>query len=99
MVRASGRLARNVKGQDRSCPLLAHSSLVRRSESDDVCRLQALRTLDDVELDGRTFRKRTEAAALNRGEVDEQVVTVLAGDEAESLRVVEPLDGAGCFHG
>jgi hypothetical protein len=39
-----------------------------------------------------------ETAALDGGEVNEDVVTVLAGDEAEALCVVEPLDVTGCSH-
>src|ERR1044071_1385875 len=70
-----------------------------KSQRDDVRRLQALGALHDVEFNGRAFRKRAEAAALDRRKMNKQIVAALAGDEAEALRVVEPLDGTGCFHG
>src|ERR1043166_1389842 len=64
----------------------------------DVRRLQAFRTLRDIELDCGAFRQRTKAAALNCREVNEHVFTILCRDEAESLRVVEPLDVTRCSH-
>src|SRR5690606_5391491 len=61
----------------------------------DVFGLQALLALRNRERDLLAFLQRLEAAALDRAEVDEQVVAALRGDEAEALGVVEPLDGAG----
>jgi len=64
----------------------------------DVGGLETFRTLDHVELDSGAFGQGAETAALDGREVDEHVVTVLARDEAESLRVVEPLDVTGRSH-
>src|SRR3954469_8760244 len=45
----------------------------------------------------RALGERLEAAALDRGVVDEEVLAALIGrDEAEALVVVEPLDGSCC---
>src|ERR1044071_402726 len=58
----------------------------------DVLRRRALSTLNDVELDALAFGQRPEAAALNRRMMDEAVfLASLRRDEAEALRVVEPL--------
>src|SRR5688572_4015862 len=61
----------------------------------DVGGLRTLLALDDLELHLIAFLKRLEAARLDRAVVDEHIGTSLTGDEAESLRVVEPLDRAG----
>src|SRR5258706_10825769 len=60
--------------------------------------LQALGALDQIELDGGAFRKRAKARALDRGIVDENVLAILAGDEAEALGVVEPLHVSSRSH-
>src|SRR5262245_6853809 len=58
-----------------------------------------LLALNHVELDAIAFGQRLEAAALNGGVMDETVLlAVLTCDEAEPLRVVEPLDGPGDTH-
>src|SRR3982750_74096 len=63
----------------------------------DVRGRGALRTLLRVEAHLRALGERLEAAALDRVEVDEQVLARLIGrDEAEALVVVEPLDGSCC---
>src|SRR6266496_3503115 len=62
----------------------------------DVGRLQALRPLHDLELHLLSFREAAEAVHLDRGVVAEDVLaTVVLGDEAEALRVIEPLHDAG----
>src|SRR5690606_5989517 len=61
----------------------------------DFFSLQALLALRDLEGDLLAFLERLEAAALDRAEMDEQVVAALRGDEAEALGIVEPLDGSG----
>src|SRR3954447_25354266 len=59
--------------------------------------LRAFLALLEVELDVRALRKRLEPLALQRAEVDENVLASVArGDESEPLRVVEPLNGSGC---
>src|SRR4051794_17422325 len=64
---------------------------------DDVAGLRALRALLDLVLHLRALGQRLEAVALDRAEVDEDVVTaVFLRDEAVALRVVEPLDCSGC---
>src|SRR5215510_5454963 len=56
--------------------------------------LQPLGSASHVELEGLTLGQRLEPFALNRGEMHEDVFAVLLGDEAETLRFVEPLHGA-----
>src|SRR3546814_18111349 len=55
----------------------------------------ALLALHDLERGLLAFLQRLEAAALDRAEMDEQVLAAFRGDEAEALGVVEPLDGTG----
>src|SRR3546814_16288864 len=57
--------------------------------------LQALLALHDLARDLLAFLQRLEAAALDRAEMDEQVLAAFRGDEAEALGVVEPLAGPG----
>ena len=65
-------------------------------ELDDVLRRRTLLALDDVELNALTLGQRLESVRLDRGVVNEAVLlAVLGGDEAESLRVVEPLHDTG----
>src|SRR5438128_5344973 len=63
----------------------------RRSDLADVLRLQALRTLGDLEFDRIALGETAEALSLDRREVDEHIGTRLLRDEAKALRVVEPL--------
>src|SRR5579859_2661857 len=71
---------------------------VARSERNsgclDVGRLQALVALDDLELDLLTLGQGLIAVHVDRGEVHEHVVTLLALDEPVALLVREPLHGA-----
>src|SRR5690606_31886323 len=62
-------------------------AFARRGGSDDgdVGRLRALLALGDVELHLRALGEGLEARAVDRGEVHEDVVAVLALDEAEAL--------------
>src|SRR5688572_30208988 len=49
-----------------------------------------------VERDARALSQRLEAAGVDAGVVDEEVLAALVrGDEAEALVVAEPLDGSG----
>ena len=69
------------------------SSLLRS----DVDRLGALLTLARLVLDLGTFGQRLEAVAGDVRVMHEEIfATVLGGDEAVSLGIVEPLDGTGC---
>src|SRR5438045_2230618 len=59
----------------------------------DVLRGWTLLTLHDVELDRLAFGKRLEAASLNRRMMDETILLAIGTrEEAEALRVIEPLD-------
>ncbi len=66
---------------------------------DDVLRRGALLAVHDVELHAIPLSERLESAPLDRREMDETVLlTLFGGDEAEALRVVEPLDLSGSTH-
>lgn len=56
--------------------------------------LESLRALDDLEFDGLAFLEIAVAIPLNRTEVNEDVVTVLARDESVTLFRAEPLYGS-----
>jgi hypothetical protein len=56
-----------------------------------VLRLPALGTLFHVELDRLAFLKAAEPGRVDRRVMNENVLTVLAADESETLGVVEPL--------
>ena len=60
-------------------------------QADDAVRLRALVALDDVELDFLILFEAFVAFLLDRPIVDEDVWSALAAEEAEALRVVEPL--------
>src|SRR5262249_45201151 len=57
-----------------------------------VSGLQALRAADDFKLDRLAVVQRLVAIRLNRGEVDENVLSALALDEAKAFAGIEPLD-------
>jgi len=57
--------------------------------------LQALGALGHDEANALTFLQGLETITHNRAEMHEKVFTIGAADEAETLGVVEPLDGAG----
>src|SRR5947199_3703475 len=57
----------------------------------DVGSLWTLLPMDNLELDAIAFRERLEAAALDGAEVDKDIRSSLARDEAVALGVVEPL--------
>src|SRR5207237_8136246 len=62
----------------------------------DILRRRALLALHDVELDPLALGQRLEALCLDRGVVNEAVLLAVLGcDEAETLRVVEPLHDTG----
>ena len=62
----------------------------------DLFGLGAFLTLGDLELDARTVVERLVTVHINRGEVDEDVLTTVDRDEAVALLAVEPLDSALC---
>ena len=59
--------------------------------------LEALGSLDYLELNLLTFLEAAEAVALDRGVMNENVLTALTADESKTLGVVEPLNDA-LFH-
>jgi len=59
--------------------------------------LPALGSLHDVELHGLAFLQTLETTRVDRRVVHEDILTVLARDEAEALRVIEPLHST-LFH-
>src|ERR671918_446853 len=68
------------------------SSFAKSSDHPYVRRLWAFRALSELVLDPRALRERTEAVALDGGEVDERVLAAfIGGDEPEALLVAEPL--------
>src|SRR5512142_2742942 len=93
-------LARRVIARDearppREKPGSVSSSVSLRLLLANVRGLQALRALHHVELDLLTLGEALEAVPLDRAVVAEHVLTtVVLRDEAEALRVVEPLHGA-----
>src|SRR5258708_30319568 len=66
------------------------------SDNSDVLRLLALTTLCDVELDALALVEGLVSVTLDCGEVNEHVVTLLAGDEAVTLFRIKELDRALC---
>src|SRR6266571_1410382 len=57
----------------------------------DVGRLESLRALGDLELDGLALLESLVPFALDGGEVDEDVRSILLLDESVPLAVIEPL--------
>lgn len=62
----------------------------------NVCCLQALGAVGNIECYRLAFGKRLEAAALDRGVVNEDVRAVFLGDETVTLGIVKPLDSSLC---
>src|SRR5262245_49196850 len=62
----------------------------------DVGRLQALGASRHLELDLIALAEALEALSLDGAVMDEDVLAALLGDEAESLRIVEPLHSSLC---
>jgi hypothetical protein len=94
--RAAGRRRKRKKAG--RCPALRSCAAETRRASDrlDVGRLLALRAAGHLEGDLLAFLERAETLTLDRGEMREEVLAAVVGlDEAESLRIVEPLDRTG----
>jgi len=68
----------------------------RASDDADVQRFVTLTARADVELDLLAFLERAIARTLDLGVVDEDIWTLLAGDETEALLGVEELHRACC---
>src|SRR5207248_6083671 len=81
----------------------ARPPLIPNFFSEWLCRLHvlglpALGTLHYIELDLLAFLKAAESSRLDRREVNENVLAILAADKTISLCVVKPLY-CSCFHG
>jgi len=63
----------------------------------DVLRLPALRPLYDIELDLLTFLQAAKTVGLDGGEVNENVLAILAAEKTITLGIVKPLY-CSCFH-
>ncbi len=63
----------------------------------DVLCLPAFGAFDHVKLYLLTFLQAAESTGLNRGEMHEYILSVLAADESIALGVVKPLH-CSCFH-
>jgi len=63
----------------------------------DVLSLPALGAFDDIELNLLTFLQAAKAVCLDGGEVNENVLAILAADKTIPLGIVEPLY-CSCFH-
>ena len=63
----------------------------------DVLSLPALRAFDHVELHLLTFLQAAESGRLNRREMHEYILAVLAADETVAFGIVKPLY-CSCFH-
>src|SRR5258705_1325940 len=74
------------------------AGLADSGDQADLLRLRALLTLRDLELDALPVFQRLVAVHLDRGEVDEHVLSPVDRDEAIALLAVEPLHAALC-HG
>jgi len=75
----------------------AGSADVAVSNDTYVAGLVALATRADLEFDGLAFLKRPfVVSALDIGAVDEEVIAVFSGDEAEALAGVEEFHGSFC---
>ena len=63
------------------------------SDRRDLIGLQALLALHDLEAHLLAFLQGLETRALDGAKMNEHVRAAVAGDEAEALGFVEPLDG------
>src|SRR6266849_2733272 len=70
--------------------------MTKTSDDANVLSLLALTTLRHVELDALALVEGLVSVTLDCGEVNEHVVTLLAGDEAVTLFGIEELDRALC---
>src|SRR5260221_3941168 len=86
------------KQKRRPKPPLVRCDRYVASSHGDVRGLEPLGTLDHVELELRAFLQGAEAVGVDGAEVHEDILTSAGRDEAETLRVVEPLDRTVATH-
>ena len=69
----------------------------KRLDCADLGRLRALAALSNREFYALAFLQGLEAIALNFRKMRKQILAaIIGGDEAETLRIVEPLDDPSC---
>src|SRR5258706_2308870 len=73
--------------------MLSHQALFRLAQDRDVGRLRALRALLDSKFNLLSFLQVAETVTLNGGEMDEDVRSTFAVNEAEAFITIEPLYG------
>src|ERR1700690_1012568 len=89
------------RAQKKGRPKPSLSWFVERLDLDGrhIRRLGTFRSLQYVELNLRPPRQGTEAALiLDRGEVNENVLSLVSRDESEALCIIEPLHSTGATH-
>jgi hypothetical protein len=65
-------------------------SISALADYDNVCCLQSFRTLRNLELYLIAFVKGLEAVPLNGGEVNEDIISVVSGNEPKTLLLIKP---------
>ena len=88
------------RGPGKAQPSLLSAKILPKSyglQRLNVRGLPALGSLHNVELHGLTFLQTLESTAVDRRVVHEDIFTVLTRDEAEALRIIEPLHST-LFH-
>ena len=76
--------------------LAGHQFTALASDGANVLRFLALAAHADVEFDALTLVQRLVTIALDAGEVDEDVITLLARDEAVALLAIDEPDSSLC---
>src|SRR3569833_1273344 len=81
----------------RTCGVQGSNGTYRSGEG-NLLGLQALWTFLDDKGHTSSFVKCAIAIGFDRGEVDEHVFAILAGNKPKALRSIEPFHGSGFFH-
>jgi len=87
----------NKKDGSRRPSLSRYQISERRLQDLNVLSLPALRALHHVKLHCLAFLQAAEAIGLNRGVVDEYVLTIGAAQKSKALRIVKPFH-CSLFH-
>ena len=83
----------NIKKSQAICLAFLFLRVSRELSGHHFVGLQTLLALHNLEGDLLAFLQALEAIALDRAEMHENVRAIVTADEAETLGVVEPLDG------
>lgn len=65
-----------------------------KSTPDHICGLRSFRTLDNFEFDRVLFVQSLVSLVYDCRVMDKNIWTVIASDESESFRIIEPFDSA-----